>query len=157
MEVRNILPQESGDDAIMLIIPRNMMDELFQMGKEAYPNEGCGFLLGTLEADGEKRVQVLHRTTNINTSRPKDRFEIDPREFLLIEKEAKKDGREILGFFHSHPDHPANPSQFDSEMAWPNYSYLILSVLGGNEVAARSWIFDEESRKFFEEDIVIKG
>jgi len=134
-----------------------MMEELFQMGKEAYPNEGCGFLLGTLEAGGDKRVQVLHRTKNINTSRPKDRFEIDPKEFFLIEKQARKEGREILGFFHSHPDHPASPSQFDSEMAWSNYSYLILSVLGGNEVSAQSWIFDEESRNFFKEDIVIKG
>ncbi len=139
----------------MLVMTREVMEDMSQMGKETYPYEGCGFLLGTHGTDGKKVVGEICRTENVNTIRARDRFEIDPKEFLRVEKYAGQKGQEVLGFFHSHPDHPPYPSQFDREMAWPLYSYLILSVRGGKEVSVRSWILDEESREFHEEEVLV--
>lgn len=140
----------------MLIMTRHAMEDIFRIGKDAYPHEGCGFLLGTRDRDGGRVVGEVRKAENVNTVRAKDRFEIHPKEFLSVEKYAGLKGVEVLGFFHSHPDHPPRPSQFDRDMAWPQYSYLILSVQGGKEAGAQSWILDEDRLEFREEQLLIK-
>lgn len=137
----------------MLVVSPGAMKDIRRMGEEAYPNEGCGFLLGTRDGDGTKRVHMVRRAENANTDRSRDRFEIDPKEFFRTDRLAQRDGREILGFFHSHPDHPDRPSEFDREMAWPQYSYIIQSVVGGKHTSARSWVLDEKNREFYEEEL----
>jgi proteasome lid subunit RPN8/RPN11 len=103
----------------------------------AYPEEGCGVLLGR---DGEPRVveRVIGLENRRQDSRGR-RYLIAPEQFLAAEKEARAAGLDVVGFFHSHPDHPAQPSAFDRKHAWPYYSYLIASVERGRVTDLRSW------------------
>ncbi len=133
------------------------MEDIIRVGKKAYPHEGCGFLLGSRGQDREAQVLRVREAQNTNADRPRDRFEIDPKEFMQVDRQAEKDGEEIVGFFHSHPDHPDRPSGFDREMAWPRYSYLIVSVMGGTEVSARSWVLAEDNGEFQEEELRVGG
>ena len=81
---------------------------------------------------------------------------IEPREILRVDREAREAGREILGFYHSHPDHPARPSHFDEAHAtWPGYSYVILSIVDGNPNDLRSWVLEKEGGPFHAETLSI--
>jgi proteasome lid subunit RPN8/RPN11 len=113
----------------------------------AYPEEGCGVLLG--REMGEVRVveQVLPFENQRSDSR-ENRYLIAPEQFLLADREARARGLEVLGFFHSHPDHPARPSAFDLEHAWPYYSYVIVSVEGGRVTEAQSFRLAEDRSRF---------
>ena len=119
-----------------------------------YPNEACGALVGRLRSsDGDHEVVEFHAMRNTVTDRPWDRYTLDPLEQLRVQKDAESRGLEIIGFVHSHPDHPPVPSVFDTEHAWPFYSYVVASVRGGNVSEARSWRLDEATRKFLEEPL----
>lgn len=132
-------------------IPRPVYDEIIQHAKDSYPEECCGFLVG--KSMGDKKVWSVERGTNANTERARDRYVIDPREFLMTDKIARTQGLDILGFYHSHPDHPDRPSEFDREHGQPDYSYVIVAVDGGGKVSAKSWIFSKEDEPFREEKI----
>jgi proteasome lid subunit RPN8/RPN11 len=114
-------------------------------GEKAYPNECCGFLLGArgaegLSAGGERRADLVLAVEN--TREPGEqyhRFVISPEDYMRAEKEAVKQEREIFGIYHSHPDHPAKPSDYDREHALPFYSYLILAVKAGKAAELTSW------------------
>jgi proteasome lid subunit RPN8/RPN11 len=97
------------------------------LGAGAYPNEGCGVLLGRF-ADG--RVEVVDATsgTNTNTQRARDRYLLDPADIVRADRDARGRGLDIVGFWHSHPDHPARPSQFDTDHAWIDYVYVIVNT-----------------------------
>lgn len=136
-----------------IFVPRNVYNEIIDHAKDSYPNECCGFLVG--KAMKDKRVWQVERGTNLNTERANDRYVIDPKEFNLVDKIARTQGLDILGFYHSHPDHPDRPSEFDRQEGQPDYSYIIVSVKGGDEVSARSWIFDDEKEPFKEERIKV--
>jgi proteasome lid subunit RPN8/RPN11 len=104
----------------------------------AYPEEGCGVLLG--RDGGEARV--IERVLPFQNTRSEERerrYLIAPEQLLSAEREAREAGLDVVGFFHSHPDHPAVPSAFDLEHAWPYYSYLIVSVERGKVADATSW------------------
>lgn len=119
-----------------------------------YPNEACGALVGRLAAgDGRHEVVEFHAMRNTVTDRPWDRYNLDPLEQLRVQKDAESRGLEIIGFVHSHPDHPPVPSVFDTEQAWPFYSYVVASVRQGTLAEARSWRLDEETRSFLEEPL----
>jgi len=94
---------------------------------------------------------------NMNKDRASDRYEINPKELLQIEKEASLDRQEVLGFYHSHPDHPDQPSAFDRERAWAFYSYIIIAVQNGTEVSVKSWTFEDEKEPFGQEEVKILG
>lgn len=112
--------------------------------RETYPEECCGFLLG--KAGEPKRVAEVRRARNVVEANRGRRYVIDPREILAAEREGAAAGNEILGFYHSHPDHPATPSDFDlSRAAWPGYSYVILSIVDRNPNDLRSWLMDSEA------------
>jgi len=125
-------------------------DEMRRHAEEAYPHECCGFLVGVNGEKG-KTIRSIRRAANTRDDSPQNRYLIDPLEFLKAERQARADGLDIIGIYHSHPDHPARPSEFDREHAWPYYSYIIFSVERGNVVDARSWLLDESRAAFTEE------
>lgn len=104
--------------------------------EEVYPHECFGFLLGHFDG---RRIQVARPGRNVNNSRPNDRYEMDPQEFLQAQAEAEKWDGEIVGFYHSHPDETAIPSAYDRERALEEYLYLIVPVADGRAGSARLW------------------
>ncbi|HYM82134.1 MAG TPA: M67 family metallopeptidase [Candidatus Limnocylindria bacterium] len=113
----------------------------------AYPEEGCGVLLGRDQAS-ERRVERVVGFENQRADSRHNRYLIAPEQFLGAEQQARAAGLDVVGFFHSHPDHPAQPSAFDLEHAWPYYSYLIVSVEKGRIADARSWRLREDRARF---------
>ncbi len=122
----------------------------------AYPDEGCGVLLGR-DGDGVREVAEIVALENRREESRHNRYLIAPEQFLIADRLARGAGLEVIGFFHSHPDHPARPSAFDLEHAWPYYSYLIVSVTRGEAGAARSWRLAEDRSRFDEENVEIRG
>ena len=96
----------------------------------AYPHECCGFLLGE-RSDGRAIVSDLVRASNAREDSPRNRYLMPPEEFACVLRDADRKGLDVLGFYHSHPDAPARPSEYDREHAWPAYAYLVLAVAGG--------------------------
>lgn len=135
-------------------IKKEVWEEIIRLSEEGYPFEVCGILIGNMDKNSRK-ITMVHKSENINRQRAHDRYEIDPREILRTEKEIKAYGKEIIGFFHSHPDHPPFPSNFDRERAWPLYSYMIVSINKGRFTSAKSWILKDENGEFQEEEIKI--
>jgi len=103
-----------------------------------YPEEGCGVLIGT-ESDGVRVVERAEPVANADSDSRQRRYRIAPEQLLEVERGARARDWDVLGFFHSHPDHPAVPSSSDLESAWPYYSYLIVSVVDGSAVESRAW------------------
>ena len=118
-----------------------------------YPNEACGALLGREKGSDHEVVQFRGMRNTIQ-DRPLDRYELDPLEQLRVQKDAEAQGLEIIGFAHSHPDHPSIPSRFDAEHAWTFYSYVVASLQDGKLKETRSWRLDD-SQHFKEEPLVI--
>lgn len=135
----------------VLNISKSVYDEILTHARESYPNECCGVIVGT--DYGSRKVFDSHRAKNISTERAHDRYIIDAGELNLIDKIARTQGMDVMGFYHSHPDHPDKPSATDREWGQPGYSYIIVSVKKGTEVSARSWMIDGETGPFEEEKI----
>ena len=117
----------------MLTITPAIKAQIEQHAESTYPHECCGVLIGRTDGhtkDGRVAVEA-HRTGNLNTERAHDRFELDPRDYMRIDREAGARGLDIIGIYHSHPDHPAQPSATDLAAAWEGYSYVIVSVRKG--------------------------
>lgn len=134
----------------MLSLSQNIYDEIIGHAKSAYPHECCGALIGK-----GKKVVKARLMENINKDRANDRYEINPKELLRIEKETSSNGLEVIGFYHSHPDHPDRPSGFDRERAWPFYSYVIIAVQNGKDISVKAWTFEDEKEPFTEEEVKI--
>ena len=141
-------PAPSG----ILSVPALLLDEIRRHGLSAYPEECCGFLIGRAEP-AAKRVVDLRRAANAREDSRHNRYEIAPGELLEVEKAAVASGLDILGFYHSHPDHPARPSEFDREHAIPWYSYVILSVASGVPAELTAWTLRRDRSGFDEETI----
>jgi proteasome lid subunit RPN8/RPN11 len=142
----------------MLKIPQKEYVAIRQHGEETYPHECCGVLLGT--ADGDERVVTSSaRCGNTRVDSPHNRYHIDPKELVRIQREGRDRGEDIVGFYHSHPDHPARWSLTDLEEAhWLGCSYLITSVAKGKADLTNSFELagDGESQKrFLDEQIQI--
>jgi proteasome lid subunit RPN8/RPN11 len=119
---------------------------------EAYPEECCGILVGTAGETGKEVFDVV-RIGNARGENRTRRFLITPEEYRRGEAAAAAEGLGVMGFYHSHPDHPARPSQFDLEHAWPWCSYVIVAVEAGISAAVRSWVLKED-RSGFDEEII---
>jgi cysteine synthase B len=132
-----------------LMIPDEVSAAIKEHGVAAYPDECCGALIGE-ESGQVLEALALSNTTNDERRR---RFLIGPDQYLAAEKRARETGRTLIGFYHSHPNHPAVPSAFDLAHAWPNMHYLILSVRGGRPEEARTWRLREDRSAFDEETI----
>jgi proteasome lid subunit RPN8/RPN11 len=141
----------------MIKISKDLSDEINKYSETEYPNECCGLLLGMVAVDKSKSVEELLPISNAREEKDKhNRFLITPDELMHAEMYARKKKIDIVGFYHSHPDHPSAPSEFDLEHAWPFYSYIIASVAKGKAENMTSWELENDRSKFNPE-IIIKG
>ena len=131
-------------------LPAPLRDELATMAIDGYPCETCGVLVGAC-AGGEVRIEKVFQARNLNTERARDRYELDPDDLMSADLAAREAGLEIVGFWHTHPDHPACPSETDRRAAWDGYSYIILSVSAARVEDLRSWRLNGEG--FVEERV----
>jgi proteasome lid subunit RPN8/RPN11 len=134
------------------------LDSLRRHGEETYPHECCGVMLGRIEGD-ERVVEAVLRAGNTRVDSPHNRYNIDPRELVRIQRESRERGLDIVGFYHSHPDHPARWSSTDLEEAhWLGCSYVITSVEQGRAAQTNSFALAgelEESKRFEDEELVV--
>ena len=126
-------------------------------GEQTFPHECCGFMLG--KADGAKREvrELLNAENEREEGARHNRFVITPDAYMRGEKAARAKGLDIVGFYHSHPNAPARPSQYDLDHAWPWYSYVIVSIKDGKAADMTSWVLAEDRREFGQEEIVQEG
>lgn len=117
-------------------------------GVETYPNECCGALYGK-----DKVVTATFALPNTTEEGPRRRFLVRPQDYREAERRAAELGAELLGFYHSHPDHPARPSQYDLDHAWPFFSYIIVSVRAGVSEDMTSWLLRDDRSGFDSEDL----
>lgn len=137
-----------------LRLPVDLQEEIAQHGEASFPDECCGVLLGS-EHDGVRTItQLLPIENQWDEAERRRRFLITPQEMLRAEREARKVGLDILGFYHSHPDAPARPSEFDREHAWPWYAYVIAEIRGGEYVTMTSWVLNADRQAYTEQEIV---
>ena len=136
------------------------LDRIRAHGEATYPEECCGILVGSAgKAAGEDpgplaRVVRLVGAENERAQENRhNRYLIPPEVILRTEREARADGLDVVGYYHSHPDHPSRPSDFDRDHAWPGYSYLIVSVREGRARDERSWRLSDDRSRFDEEPI----
>lgn len=123
-------------------------------GEADYPYECCGLLLGTL-AGHQKILLETYAISNAREDEAKrNRFLISPEELMRGEAYARKQKLDVIGFYHSHPDHPSRPSQYDLDHAWPVYSYIIVSVHQGKAQELTSWELSADRSQFQPEDLI---
>ena len=121
-------------------------------GVETYPHECCGAILGA-DVGAARDVVALVPLPNRRDDSPRNRFEITADDVRAAEKKARELGADLVGWYHSHPDHPAKPSEFDREHAWPWYSYIIVSVANGKPQEMTSWRLNDDRAEFSSESI----
>jgi proteasome lid subunit RPN8/RPN11 len=135
----------------LVISPRHLQT-IGRHATASYPDECCGVLIGRALADATVVERVLSVGNERQDSRH-NRFLISPETILAAQKEARGLGLDIVGYYHSHPDHPARPSDFDREHAWPWVSYLIVSLQGRKVVDTRSWRLRDD-RESYDEEVI---
>ena len=144
----------------MLKISSTDYAEIRRHGEETYPHECCGVLLGRVDDDGTRAVTSTARCGNTRTDSPQNRYNIDPRELVRIQREARLRSEDIVGFYHSHPDHPAMWSSTDfAEAHWVDCSYVITAVAKGKAAVTNSFLLTgtgEEDKQFIDEPIEIE-
>lgn len=136
-----------------LEISRDILNRIYAHGEAAYPEEGAGFLIGTADGDQRQVAAILPLENAREDSARHNRYLLTPQDYLRGEQHAAGLGLDVLGVFHSHPDHPNQPSEFDRQWAMPWFSYVITSVEGGLAVGSRSWRLSEDRSAFEEEPI----
>jgi proteasome lid subunit RPN8/RPN11 len=137
----------------VLFIPAEALLSIQSHGEAAYPNEGAGLLLGQAADDGKKVVDILPLSNEWEAGEQYHRYMITPQDMLRGENEAARRGLDVIGIFHSHPDHPAEPSNMDRDWALPWFSYVITSVQQAKAVVSRSWRLRDDRSAFDEESI----
>ncbi|MGC0773044.1 MAG: M67 family metallopeptidase [Candidatus Acidiferrum sp.] len=151
-----------------LWISSHLAEKIRAHGVETYPHECCGALLGRdselikSQADAEQKIAAprkvlsLYPLSNRNGDSPRNRFMVAADDVRTAEAAAQSQGLEIIGWYHSHPDHPARPSEYDRDHAWPWYSYIIVSVQRGVAEEMTSWRLNDDRREFSPEGIEIQ-
>ncbi len=131
-----------------LVLPPAVDAAIRAHGRATFPHECCGALLGR---DGV--VHEAHALANTTEEGPRRRFLVRPDDYRGAEKRARETRLDLLGFYHSHPDHPARPSQYDLDHAWPSFSYVIVSIMAGEDKLLTSWRLTDD-RSTFDEELV---
>ena len=143
----------------MLKIAPKQYDSIRRHGEETYPYECCGILLGHTDDGGARIVTSTARCGNTRTDSPQNRYNIDPRDHVRIQREGRERGEDIVGYYHSHPDHPARWSPTDlADAHWSGYSYVITSVENGMAAITNSFELtgaDEVDKQFVDEEIQV--
>lgn len=130
---------------------------IFEQLQRSYPNEGGGFLLGTLY-NNEVTIRDVRPVLNVFASEEQyHRYAMTPTDWMHLEDEADAKGLALVGYYHSHPDHPAIPSEFDRTHALPNFRYLITSIQTGQAVDIRAWQLSDDRSQFEELELRIDG
>lgn len=139
-----------------LEFPSSIFERMTGFAEAAYPYEGCGVLIGSAAEAGTEVVEIVEGR-NLVQDRRHDRYELDPRDIIRAEQQARAAGLEVIGFYHTHPDHPARPSQYDTERAWPKYHYVVISIMAGRLAEATAWqlVEGEEPNRFVE--VTLRG
>lgn len=137
----------------MLLLSSKHTEYIREHGEREYPYECCGLLIGNFSEEAKTVCETLPISNAREDSARRTRFLIQPEELLRGEKYAAQKGLDVIGFYHSHPDHPARPSQYDLEHAWPVYSYIVVAVHTGRAQDLRSWELQPDRNAFNEEDI----
>jgi proteasome lid subunit RPN8/RPN11 len=127
-----------------LVLAPGVAGAIRRHGEETYPDECCGALVG-----GNGSADTIVALPNTTEEGPRRRFLVRPSDYRLAEQRAGDLGAELLGFYHSHPDHPARPSQFDLDHAWPTFAYVIVSVAAGAAADMTVWWLKDD-RTIFE-------
>lgn len=141
----------------MIALNQQQLTEIREHGERDYPFECCGLLIGSFEQDGSKIVLETYPISNAREEEAKrNRFLIQPDELLRGERYAVKKGLDVIGFYHSHPDSPAVPSQYDLDHAWPTYSYIIVSVKSERAGDLLSWEMEADRSRFDEEEVQVR-
>ena len=148
-----------------LWISRDLSERICRHGAETFPHECCGALLGRDSAAIEnghspgssREVLELFPLINRRDDSPRNRFAVTADDVREAEKAANEHGLEVVGWYHSHPDHPARPSQFDREHAWPWYSYIIVSVMSGAPAEMTCWRLNDDRQDYSAERIEIRN
>lgn len=143
-----------------LTISRDLYARILQHLLAAYPNEGVGLLLGHA-GDGKANLEktakaVLPLANKFEADEQHHRYSVTAQDMLDGETEAAGLGLDVIGIVHSHPDHPAQPSEYDREFALPWYSYLIVSVQKGAATHARAWVLADDRSQFIEEEFKLE-
>ena len=134
----------------MILIASTSLVEMKDHAVNIFPDECCGFLFGSEQPGGARMVSKIREVNNAKTGDKRRRFEITPRDYMQAEQVAIENGLLLLGIYHSHPNHPAVPSEFDRVAAQPWFSYVIISVMQSQIDHIRSWRLNEASQ--FEEE-----
>jgi len=153
--------------ASTLKVSADIAQQIRQHGSDTYPNECCGALLGRDDVVGDvtspggvrlpvREIVALFPLTNRRDDSPRNRFSVTAEDVRDAEKAARQKNLEVVGWYHSHPDHPARPSQYDRDHAWPWYSYVIVSVAQGQPQDMTSWRLDDNREQFSSEGIQIR-
>lgn len=139
-----------------LIVPPTIYKQLTAHLSAAYPNEGAGLLLGEAHGDDRRVRAVLTFENQFAADEQYHRYLLTAEDMLRGEEQAEALGLDVLGVFHSHPDHPSVASEYDREYALPWYSYLIVSVWAGQPTTAQSWRLTDDRQRFDEEPVSIR-
>lgn len=129
----------------MVKIVKSAYDGMIGHAEEGFPHEVCGVLIG-----GDGKVTHYRECRNLNTERAHDRYDLDPASFKEADEWARGNGMEILGIYHSHPDHPSLPSETDRQRAWPEWIYIIFSINSGKYNDARAWVLEDFDSNFIQ-------
>jgi proteasome lid subunit RPN8/RPN11 len=141
----------------MIKIPASILREIYNHTEASYPNECCGLMIGTTDPKKDHTVHAFRTCRNLNVERSRDRYLMDPKDQLRVQREFEDSPWDIIGIYHSHPDHPSRPSQTDTDAAFEGYSYVIISVQKGTVASAQSWVLNDAEKKFYEEPLVSEG
>jgi proteasome lid subunit RPN8/RPN11 len=141
----------------MIALGQEHLIEIRGHGERDYPFECCGLLIGRFENDGDKVVVETYPISNAREEAAKrNRFLIRPEELMRGEKYAASKQLDVVGFYHSHPDDRAVPSQYDLEHAWPTYSYIVVSVREGRAEDGFSWEMESDRSRFRKEEMIVR-
>lgn len=139
-----------------LWIGKELAEKIRAHGAETFPYECCGALLGKDGAEDSREILGLFPLVNRRDDSPRNRFSVTSEDVRDAEKAARQQGLDVVGWYHSHPDHPARPSQYDCDHAWPWYSYIIVSVMSGEPKDMTSWRLNDDREAFSPEALEIR-
>lgn len=136
-------------------IPSDILERIHANGQAAYPEEGAGLMLGTVQDEIKRVMEIVPLKNAREDTARRTRYLLTARDYLNAEREAESLGLDVLGVYHSHPDHPNHPSEFDLEWAMPWFSYLITSVNEGIPAGSRVWLLTDDRTQFAEERLEV--
>ena len=139
----------------MIVLTPEQAAAIREHAERTYPEECCGVLIGRA-GDEPLRVELVREIANVHEDERRRRFLLDPRQHLAAQKEARSRGLAVIGVYHSHPDHPAQPSEHDRLHAWPNLRYLIVSVERGRAGEITAWTLADDGSAMLPEPLTVE-